>query len=293
MIDLPPPLVLPEHWIAKRPVIIRAEIDPQQHFPVQISRADRQAVMAELLRRGRADAMLPGMLPVIAGAAPKDPSYANVSLLMHFDGANGSTTFTDSGPLGLAVTGTGNAQISTAQSKFGGASLLLDGAGDYISAPGGTQFNFGTGAWTVEFFIRTSQTDATWALMLAKALDTAGQFSLGYNHDGSGSLRWVERLTVRITATGTGFNDGNWHHIAITRSSNSVRMFLDGTQVGSTYTSSYSYGDSTTALRLGAYGGGVTGEEITGNVDDLRITKGVARYTANFTPPGAPFPNYG
>jgi hypothetical protein len=289
MIDQPPPLILPDHWAAKRPAIIRPEVDPKQHFPVRIGRAAHRAVQAEL--QGRADAMLPGMLPVIAGAAPTDPSFANVSLLLHFDGADGSTAFTDSGPLGLAVTGAGNAQIDTAQSKFGGSSLLLDGAGDYITAAGGTQFSFGTDAWTMEFWIRTSQTDATWALMLSKALDTAGQFSFGYNHDGVGSMRWVERLTVRTTATSTGMNDGNWHHVAITRSSNTVRMFLDGTQVG-TYTTNYTFGDGTTSLRLGAYGSGLTGEEITGHIDELRITKGVARYTANFARPSAPFPNY-
>jgi hypothetical protein len=287
MIDLPPPLFLPEHWIAKRPAIIRAEIDPQRHFPVQISRA----VRAELLQRGRADAMLPGMLPVIAGAAPKDPSFANVSVLLHFEGANGSTSFTDSGPLGLAVSAIGNAQISTAQSKFGGSSLLLDGAGDRISIAAGTHFSFGTGAWTIEFWIKTSQTDQTWGLMLNRTLDSATQFSWGYNYNSSGTIRLVERLAVKIEPTATGMNNGNWNHVAMTRSSNTVRLFLNGTQIGS-YTTSYNFWDSTTALLLGGFYSGAGGEDIDGYVDELRITKGVARYTANFTPAIAPFPNY-
>lgn len=289
MIDQPPPLILPDHWAAKRPAIIRPELDPQRHFPVQIGRAAHRAVHAEL--QGRADAMLPGMLPVIAGAAPTDPSFANVSVLLHFDGANGSTTFTDSGPLGLAISTIGNAQISTAQSKFGGSSLLLDGAGDRISIAAGPHFNFGTGAWTIEFWIRTSQTDQTWGVMLNRTLDSATQFSWGYNFVGSGSMRLVERLAVKIEPT-TSMNNGNWNHVAITRSSNTVRMFLNGTQVG-TYTTSYIFWDSTTALLLGGFYTGSFGEDIDGYVDEFRVTKGVARYTANFTPPSAPFPNYG
>jgi hypothetical protein len=104
-------------------------------------------------------------------------------------------------------------------------------------------------------------------------------------------MRLVERLAVKIEPT-TSMNNGNWNHVAITRSSNTVRMFLNGTQVG-TYTTSYIFWDSTTALLLGGFYTGSFGEDIDGYVDEFRVTKGVARYTANFTPPSAPFPNYG
>jgi hypothetical protein len=68
-----------------------------------------------------------------APAGPTDPYFSNVSLLLHGDGANGSTTIVDSSPSPKTVTAVGNAQISTAQSKFGGSSLAFDGSGDYLT----------------------------------------------------------------------------------------------------------------------------------------------------------------
>ncbi|RYE43599.1 MAG: LamG domain-containing protein [Hyphomicrobiales bacterium] len=279
--------------ISPRPALLLRQFLPWVASPAAITITPRSA---RLLRRRVLKAVKQSIV-----LSPKsadliytpilDPSFANVSLLLHFNGAGGSTVFTDSGPLGLTVTGAGNAQIDTAQSKFGGSSLLLDGAGDYLSVPAGSQFNFGTGAWTIEMWIRTSQTDATWLIMPETGLDNPNHWSLRYNFTSSGRIDWLERLPTRISAAGTGINDGNWHHLAVTRASNSVRIFVDGTQVGSTYTTSYTYGNSTTGLRIGALGSTVTGEEVAGNIDELRITKGVARYTANFTPPNAPFPN--
>jgi hypothetical protein len=64
---------------------------------------------------------------------PVDPVFNNVSLLLHGNGTNGSTTITDNSPTPKTVTAVGNAQISTAQSKFGGASIAFDGTGDYLT----------------------------------------------------------------------------------------------------------------------------------------------------------------
>jgi len=79
-----------------------------------------------------------------------DPNFADVSLLLHMDGSNGSTTFTDSSSNGLTVTANGNAQISTTQSKFGGSSAYFDGNGDYLTASHASNFNFGSGDFTAE-----------------------------------------------------------------------------------------------------------------------------------------------
>jgi hypothetical protein len=265
---------------------------PLSAQPVGLALMPRPAILrlSRVLKAVKQDiAIAPKPADLIYTPIP-DPSFANVSCLLHFDGANGSTAFTDSGPLGLTVTAIGNAQISTAQSKFGGSSLLLDGAGDRISIAAGTHFSFGTGAWTIEFWIRTSQTNQGWGLMQNRGLDTATQFSWGYNFNSAGTMRMVERITVKSEPSATGINNGNWNHVAMTRSSNTVRMFLNGMQVGS-YTTSYTFWDSTTALVLGGFYAGSSGEDISGYVDDLRITKGVARYAANFTPPTAAFPN--
>jgi hypothetical protein len=83
-------------------------------------------------------------------ATPTDPNFADVSLLLHGDGANGSTTIIDSSPTPKTVTAFGNAQISTAQSKFGGASIALDGTGDYASTGNSSDLLMGSAVFTIE-----------------------------------------------------------------------------------------------------------------------------------------------
>lgn len=228
------------------------------------------------------------MLPGLRGITPteSDPYFSNVSLLAHFEGANGATSFVDSGPLGLTITRAGNAKLSTSDKPFGGSSLLLDGAGDYCSFPAGSQFAFGTGNFTIELWIKTSQTDHTYVLSPAGS----NNWILRYNFTSSGSIEWLEGATNKIVATGTGLNNGNWHHLAVSRNGSTVRMFLDGVQIGS-YTTSFTFGSSSGTLYLGRWPGGVSGEEINGNVKDVRITKGVGRYTVAFTPILIPFPD--
>jgi hypothetical protein len=80
---------------------------------------------------------------------PDDPNYASVSLLLHMDGTNGSTVFTDLSPVPKVVTRFGDAQISTAQSKFGGSSAYFDGTGDYLTVASSADFGFGTGDFTI------------------------------------------------------------------------------------------------------------------------------------------------
>jgi hypothetical protein len=84
-----------------------------------------------------------------------DPFSANVSLMLHFDGANGSTTFVDSSPNNFTVTRAGDAVISTAQSRFGGSSVVFDGDSDYLSAGFNDAFAFGTSDFTIEVWYRS------------------------------------------------------------------------------------------------------------------------------------------
>jgi len=207
----------------------------------------------------------------------KDPYWNNVSVLLHMDGSNGSTTFTDSSSNSVAVTGYGNAQISTAQSKFGGASAYFDGDGDYLlSASSLAPFQMGTGDFTVEAFIRPTQSVANYrGLIGLQSGDLDTLYTL------SGQLTWYNSGT----AAGTIAVD-TWQHIAASRQGTSLRTFIDGGLVNtSTNSNDMTFG----RLRVGI-NGGLNGEFFQGWMDELRITKGVARYTANFTPPTAPFP---
>lgn len=219
-----------------------------------------------------------------------DSSFASVVLLTHFDGANNATTFTEQ--TGKTLTATDGAKLSTTSPKFGTASLVLDGAGDYVTTPGVSDFVFGSGDFTVEAWIKTSTTreqlivdfyvplQLTWQL----ELNSSGRLNFyGSNGSSNGAI-----------ATGTSIlTNGAWHHVAVSRASGTTRLFVDGA-LEATASDSRNYSYTASFLAIGAQ---VTTRnssyDFPGNIDDVRITKGVARYTAAFTAPGLPFPDSG
>jgi hypothetical protein len=226
-----------------------------------------------------------------APAVPTDPDFASVSLLLPMDGADGSTTFTDRSSNSLTVTAFGDAQISTAQSKFGGASGLFDGSGDYLSVADDVAIQLGSGDFTIEFwFYLPTGAAKEKAFMTIGTWPTNTQAFLLY-YGGAGEVAiYVSTSTFfwqisdrRVTTSPAA---DQWHHLAITRGGTTFRGFFNGTKsVEFTYSSALTTGPLTIAS--GASGSNA----INARIDDLRITKGVARYTGNFTPPTAPFPD--
>ena len=216
----------------------------------------------------------------------KDPDYSNVSLLLHGNGTNGSTTITDNSPTPKTVTAVGNAQISTAQSKFGGASIAFDGNGDYLSTPASSVFSYGTGDFTIEMWLYRIGTGQQ-HLYEGRNGTTTNTILLYLNP--SNTLTYYANGSIRISSGGVPAAN-NWSHVAVCRSATTTKLFLDGTQVGLSYTDTINYASPTSILILGTNDVG-SGSYLNGYIDDLRITKGVARYTANFIPPTAPFPD--
>jgi hypothetical protein len=231
-----------------------------------------------------------------------DPNFLNVSLLLHGDGTNGSTTITDSSPSPKTVTAFGNAQISTAQSKFGGASIAFDGNGDYLTLnSNASDFAFGTADFTVEFWLYMQvvpDSPTLKALIDFRPRSTTGQIAPTLYMNGS-SIRFFVNGADRITSSTSVILSQTWQHIALSRASGTTKAFVAGTQVGSSYSDTNNYITSSGRPWIGVF----SNESLlpiptvdiasspNGYIDDLRITKGVARYTANFTPPTAPFPD--
>jgi hypothetical protein len=217
------------------------------------------------------------------GGGATDPNFANVSLLLHFDGANGSTTFTDSSSNGFTPTVNGNTQISTAQSKFGSASGLFDGSGDWLYYAPDTAFDF-SGNFTFEFFVRwvTVTNGGIFQLFPGTPPGSLGGLALGY--DGSAFQIYSNNLNSGRTFS---VSSGVWYHLALVRQSSSITLYVDGVAQGA------SVGDSTNYLNNGLNIGLYFSSSFTfnGYMDEIRVTKGIARYTANFTPPTAPFPD--
>lgn len=217
-----------------------------------------------------------------ADAVDGDDNFASVSILLHGDGANGSTTFIDSGPNALTPSSvTGNVQISTTDPKFGTGAILFDGSGDAINYGASAAFAFGTGAYTIEFWMKSTAATGT---PLSQPVNTNGWGFIFLS--GTLYIQLAYNSTNDITVAGAGFLNGSWNHVALCRSGTSVRLFLNGVQQGSTVTNSRDYTSQTIKVGSGP-------SDFNGRIDDLRITKGVARYTANFTPPAASFQNSG
>jgi hypothetical protein len=214
---------------------------------------------------------------------PVDPFRSQVSLLLHGNGTNGSTTITDNSPSPKTVTAVGNAQISTAQSKFGGASIALDGSGDYLTVLNSSQFNFGVDDFTIEaWFYRTST-----AQFEIASCGNPGADGFFFTSNTS-AINFGTGSAVVLASSSTSLALNVWTHIAVTRSSNVTRVFANGI-AGATTTNALNNLNSTTVFRVGA--NRAVNAFATGYIDEFRITKGVARYTANFTPPTAPFPD--
>ncbi|WP_397379709.1 LamG domain-containing protein [Prosthecobacter sp.] len=217
------------------------------------------------------------------GGGGTDPSFASVVLLLHGEGADQSTTFTDSSTGARPISQFGNSELDTAEYKYGTASIKFDGTGDYITAPSSTDWNFGNGDFTVEFWIKWNAFPAASGTIIG---NYPGTWALQYRPDTSNKINWYNGSS--LYSASLSLSTGIWYHFAVCRSGSSLRIFVDGGQSGATATDSTNY-NSTNSLTIGELR--ALGQNINGWLDDIRITKGVGRYTSNFTPPTAAFPD--
>ena len=183
----------------------------------------------------------------------------------------------------------GNAQVSTTQAKWGTTSMAFDGTGDYLLLQAGPNLALGSGDFTIEMWFYVTTTAAVQALMDFRPTSTDGVYPLIYISASGTSIILDVSAGTRITGT-TTISTNTWYHFALARSGTSTKMFVNGTQVGSTYTDSNNYLVGTNRPVIAGNGFTLGNNPLTGYIDDLRITKGYARYTANFTAPTAAFP---
>ena len=178
----------------------------------------------------------------------------------------------------------GNAQISTAVKKYGTGSLYFDGTGDWLFTANRPNLTF-AGSFTIEFWINFSSVPANFiGLMAGTSANT--QLFITTKSNGTG-LRFGLTGVVEYAAGSKTWSTGVWYHIALVRNGTDVKFYVDGVNISdATYTNSTTYSGG---MYFGATETGTV--PLTGYIDDLRITKGIARYTANFTPPTAAFPN--
>lgn len=185
----------------------------------------------------------------------------------------------------------GNAQVSTSVKKYGAGSLAFDGDGDWLSAPATPQTDLGSGDFTIECWLyRTASGAASDSGIVSRgAPSTTNGFVFGYTS--SNVLTFNFNYSGAIVTGSTAISVNTWTHVAITRSGSTFRLFVNGT-VDATATSSNSQTTNSSDVFYIGRSGFSSDRIVTGYIDDVRITKGLARYTANFTAPTSALPTY-
>ena len=227
----------------------------------------------------------------VAGQSSGETNFNKVSLLLPFDGSDTATSTSDESDNSHTITFAGTAQLDTAQKKFGTASLLLDGDSDYIQVADHDSFDFDAGNFTVECWIRFAALGNN-TIFSHWANGTASSMSYYLTYfNGSGILRLGHYLSGNAdTSYSWSPSTGTWYHIALERSGTTIKVYIDGTSVISVSASTTALRNSEDPFRIGVFNDASTGSPsldwyFNGHIDDLRMTKGLARYGTNFTPP--------
>lgn len=199
-------------------------------------------------------------------------------LLLHLD-----TNFTDSSPFTKMITPHNHAQISAAQKKFGAGSCLFDGSDDYLTIPDNDDFDFGTGDFTVEAWIRPSAGNGC-IYSHGPAITDGLSFYLMIND--SNQLVFVTNDSTGYTTSNT-VTMNTWTHVAAARYSGTVKMYINGTAgYTGTFTNNYTSSDQVgIGVRTSGTGLAATPWYFNGYIDEVRVSKGIARWTSDFSVP--------
>ena len=215
--------------------------------------------------------------------------------LLQFEGVDGGTTILDGsvGGSSHSWTAAGNAHTDDDESKFGDASGVFDGTGDYVSTPDSSDFAFGSGDWTVDFrFNCIAGGGAGLCGQCDNTVSAASTSFLVQKSSGNVIVAQVAVGSTFFTVTGTtqftGSVNTGWHHVAFVRSGSTLKLFIDGVQEGGDVAITGSVNDSASVLAVGTEGA-YTAAPWNGWIDEFRLSVGIARWTSSFTPPTAPY----
>lgn len=205
-------------------------------------------------------------------------------LLLHMNGENNSAIFTDA--CGKTVTPSGNTVTSTAQSKFGGTSAHFDGSGDYLSILSSDDFNFGSGNFTIDFWMYQDGTKQSGDVVQKGGVCDSKYPDIDFAISAANTMAfnlYVGPANV-ISITGISISASKWHHVAFVRNGSTFSVYIDGVSKGSgTYNGTLDY-DNAEPFLIGYQTGQPTSHYYLGYIDEFRVSKGIARWTADFTP---------
>lgn len=209
-------------------------------------------------------------------------------LMPHMNGTDTSTSFPDDSDTAHTITAVSPAQVDTAQSVFGGASGLFDGGTAHLTVPNHTDFEMSGNDWTLDTRMRfTSHTGSSGILAHG---DNGSNRTLFYWESTTGKLTFnaiIGGSSNLVESDAWTPNDGQWYHLEIDRSGNTIYFFADGVAIGSVAYSTVQNNYSAGNLLIGAQYNisFVSANEHDGHLDEFRFSVGTARHTSGFTPP--------
>lgn len=253
---------------------------------------DRSTNIREALRRRQRGFIIN---PFRFGGANTDPNFASVSCLLHFAGADASTTITDSGPNGETFAVAGDAAVTTDQSKFGGSAFETTTGRAYCTneAP----FLFADGNFTVECWVYIGSAPAAEICFCGVWGTSNTTISWYFGLNASRNLIFYHRRNgsnvFAFNSIGT-VSTGAWHHVAFTRNGSTTSFWIDGADGGYSGSSIGTFALAAPTgidFTVGALHANTNQIGAGRYLDDVRVTKGVARYTSAFSAPTAAFPD--
>ncbi len=222
---------------------------------------------------------------VVVGASNPIDSYT--VLLSHFDGPQDQAAYT--AEVGGDFSFFANSVLDMAQFEFGTSSLKLTGGSDKVTLPDSANWDFGTGDYTIEFWMRESVDGDYDVIDVGHGSPSGSAKGVGIRLGSGNASVSINGVNNVLLATPT-FTAGTWYHIALVRNgggANNTVLYINGTSaVAATNTDDIT--GSTEGVTIGAWNNAF-GNPFQGWIDEVRISKGIARYTGNFTPPVAAF----
>ena len=217
------------------------------------------------------------------GSTAGDDQFAKVTALFNFDGSDGDTTTSglDSSNKNLTLSYSSGDQLSNTQTKFGATSLYV---ADNVTVSSSDGFNMGTGDFTIEawyYFTSFSNSFGHYD-QWAGSSTGVGNVQMWNSTSAQGKIKWYYNGNSNFTSS-TTMSTGQWYHVAYVRESGTLKMYFNGTVDSNTQSYSSQFGKTGTVYLGDQHAGGGGAPQY--YIDDLRVTKGLARYTSNFTAP--------
>lgn len=287
-------------WGGQEIIISRGSYDFEAVATVRDAQPELRVIFAETIRptTDTSAAFLrmfvygdSGTISATVDQTVLDSQITNTRLLLGMNHRDQAVTLIDDSP--ACRTGAvfaGNAQIDTAQKKFGSASLLLDGTGDYVTYPSATAFSASQTNLTMEAWVRPNEAGRTQTVFSKRS---AGNQEFSFIKNASDQMQLVvwdagSVVVVNITSTAT-LSNGTWYHVAFCKAGTAWKLFINGNQEASA-TQSNTPGTNSDVFHIGHQLGNIT-TDWNGWLDEIRVTA-AARYTASFTAPTAAFPRH-